>query len=190
MGTTPVHSIYRDRLQESLQDWPEFTSLNGLLHSPTPPNADETEVYVSNISKSRVWTHKVENKSELQTELLADPEDTFMRLVLLCHTGPLSIDRNILDLVADHFALDPRILASHLDYASSKWEVPYSLPTQDKFQRMDYDPHEHKHSWPLSSIICPSAKDPLSTLKFTYGASDITFIIQNGSLKRTSKHSG
>ena len=106
---TADHSIYRDLIHESLNDWPEFAWLNRFLHTPKPLDTPDTEVFICDILDGRAQIHKVENDlSKLQTELLSEPPSSCIRFVLVSYSESWDIDRNILDAIAYRFAIDPR----------------------------------------------------------------------------------
>lgn len=60
-GTTEVSSAYRDRIRQSLHDWPEFSWLDRFLQTPMPVGAAKSTVHILDIVGGRVRTREVED---------------------------------------------------------------------------------------------------------------------------------
>ncbi len=126
MASNDTFTTYRDHIHASLPEWPEFSSLNRFLQTSKPAATADTKVYISDFHNDRLLTHQVEGSlSHLQSELGADAEDSRLRFVILCHTESWSIDRDVLDVVCSQIEVEPRVLASHLDYPHATYESHY-----------------------------------------------------------------
>ena len=133
-----LHSYRLYISQETRTEWPELTWLNLFLSAQVENVAEKTSVSVLTLQGQRLVPHESPlNAKSLHAELWYPSAVSNLRVVLIGHGESWDVDRDIVDVVAARFDLDPRFLMRHFDHKYDWVEKECPLEVKKNMRAMN-----------------------------------------------------
>lgn len=155
MEPKSTFSCYRDRIRASLPRHPKLgwlhRFLNGQIDLGNGCSVDQSKLtdfrtYTCELS-DKFAVEEIKDSASLQSLLANDDAGTALtgRLVVVQYKDSGTIDRNVIDVVAEHYSLEPYTLADHLqEYQLSYFDFTYEYDAFTQKTGADYrSPEDH-----------------------------------------------